>query len=85
MLANPAGLDCKMYMIDVRTVCLNAGIIEEKTDQRDYTEDMIKRFDMKGCNPTYKPGEGPKISLYQPKGGQEALPMHHGCHFLFGR
>lgn len=46
--------------------------MEEKREifiinHRDCTEDVIKRFDMKGCNPAYKPCEGSKLYLYQLK------------------
>ena len=36
-------------------------------NQREYTEDVIERFGMKGCNPAYTPGVGPELSLNQPE------------------
>ena len=64
-----AGLDCKFDIINARTAFLHDAI-EEKNgtipiDQRDYIEDVIKSFYMKGCNLAFKPGKGPKLSLYQ--------------------
>lgn len=35
-------------------------------NQKDYTKDMIKRFDIKSCNRTYKLGKRLKLTLYQP-------------------
>ena len=35
-------------------------------DHKDYTEDIIERFGMKGCNPAFIPGAGPELSLDQP-------------------
>ena len=37
-------------------------------NQRDYTENVIERFRVKGCNPTYTPDVGPELSLNQPEG-----------------
>lgn len=33
------------------------------SDQKDYTEDVIERFHMKGCKPTCTPGVEPELSL----------------------
>ena len=33
--------------------------------QKDYTEDVIQRYCMKGCNPTYATGVRPELSLNQ--------------------
>ena len=56
------------------------------TKRRDYTEDVIERFDMKGCNRTYTPGVGPELSLSRKKycwtRRTRALPIHHGCYHL---
>ena len=37
------------------------------TNQKDYTEDVVKRYGMKGCNPVYTPGVGSELSLSQPE------------------
>ena len=34
-------------------------------DQKDYTENIVERFGMKGCNPVFTPGAGPELSLNQ--------------------
>ena len=36
-------------------------------NQKDYMEDVVQRYDMKGCNPAYTPGVGPELSLNQPE------------------
>ena len=36
-------------------------------NQKDYTEDVVQRYGMKGCNPVYTPGVGPELSLSQPE------------------
>ena len=33
--------------------------------QKGYTEDVVQRYGMKGCIPTYTPGVMPKLSLNQ--------------------
>ena len=41
---------------------------EERTitiNQKDYTEDTVERYGMRGCNPAYTPGVGPELSLDQ--------------------
>ena len=43
---------------------------EERTitiNQKDYTEDIVQRYGMRGCNPAYTSGVGPKLSLDQPE------------------
>ena len=35
--------------------------------QKDYMEDMVQRYGMEGCNPTYTSGVGPELSLNQPE------------------
>ena len=35
--------------------------------QKNCTEDVVQRYGMKGCNSTYTPGVGPKLSLNQPE------------------
>lgn len=42
-------------------------------------EDVIKHFDMKGCNSVYKPDEEPKLSLYQKV---NLLDEEHGCCYV---
>ena len=37
------------------------------THQREYTEDVIKHFGMKGCNSVYKSVVEPELSLNQPE------------------
>ena len=34
--------------------------------QKDYTEDVVQRYGMEGCNPAYAPGIEPELSLNQP-------------------
>ena len=34
--------------------------------QKDYTEDVVQRDGVEGCNPAYTPGVGPELSLNQP-------------------
>ena len=36
-------------------------------NQKDYMEDVVQRYGMKGCNPAYTSGVGPELSLIQPK------------------
>ena len=36
-------------------------------NQKYYTEDVVQRYGMKGCNPAYPPGVGPESSLNQPE------------------
>ena len=36
-------------------------------NQKDYTQDVIQCYGMKGCNPAYTPGVGPELSLNQPE------------------
>ena len=36
-------------------------------NQKDYMEDIVQRYGMRGCNPAYTPGVGPKPSLDQPE------------------
>ena len=43
---------------------------EEETitiHQKNYTEDIVQRYGMRGCNPAYTPGVGPELSLDQPE------------------
>ena len=35
--------------------------------EKDYTEDVVQRYGMEGCNPAYTPGVGPELSLNQPE------------------
>ena len=37
------------------------------TSQKEYTEDVVQRYGMEGCNPAYTPGVGPKLFLNQPE------------------
>ena len=34
--------------------------------QKNYTEDIVQRYGIRGCNPAYTPGVGPELSLDQP-------------------
>ena len=34
-------------------------------NQKDFTEDIVQRYGMRGCNPAYTPGMGPELSLVQ--------------------
>ena len=36
-------------------------------NQKDYTEDVVQRYSMKGCNLAYTPGVGSALSLNQPQ------------------
>ena len=36
-------------------------------NQKDYTEDVVQRYGMWGCNPAYTPGMGTELSLDQPE------------------
>ena len=36
-------------------------------NQKEYTEDIVQRYEMRGCNPAYTPGVGPELSLDQPE------------------
>ena len=36
-------------------------------NQKDYTEDIVQRYGMLGCNPAYTIGAKPKLSLDQPE------------------
>ena len=36
-------------------------------NQKDYTEDAVQRYGIKGCNPADTPGVGPELSLNQPE------------------
>ena len=36
-------------------------------NQKNYTEDIVQRYGMRGCNTAYTPGVGPELSLDQPK------------------
>ena len=36
-------------------------------NQKEYTEDIVQRYGMRGCNPTYTPGVGPELFLDQPE------------------
>ena len=51
-------------------------------NQKDYTEDIVQRYGMRGCNPAYTPGMGAELSLDQPepleRRRQAAIPFHHG-------
>ena len=43
---------------------------EEETitiNQKDYTEGIVQRYGMRGCNPAYPSGVGPELSLDQPE------------------
>ena len=35
--------------------------------QKDYTENVVHRYDMGGCSSAYTPGVGPELSLNQPE------------------
>ena len=35
--------------------------------QKDYTENIVERFGMRGCDPVFTPGAGPDVSLNQPE------------------
>ena len=37
-------------------------------NQRDYTEDVTERFDIKDYTPAFTPDVGPELSLNQPEG-----------------
>lgn len=71
MLAIATELDYGIHTMDVQMAFLNVGMEEEKVtsimNQRGDMEYVIKHFDMKGCHPAYKPGEGPNLSLSQLK------------------
>ena len=59
-------------MIDVSRV-LGINVTrdrEEETitiNQKDYKEDIVQRYGMRGCNSVYTPGVGPELSLDQPE------------------
>ena len=59
-------------MGDVSRV-LGMNIIRDREEgtitinQTDYTEDIVQRYGMRGCNPAYTPGVGPELSLDQPE------------------
>ena len=36
-------------------------------NQKDCTEDIVQRYEIRGCNPASTPGVGPELSLDQPK------------------
>ena len=36
-------------------------------NQKNCTEDIVKRYGLRGCNPAYTPGVGPELSLGQPE------------------
>ena len=36
-------------------------------NQKEYTEDIVQRYGMRGCNSAYTPGVGPELSLDQPE------------------
>ena len=36
-------------------------------NEKNYTEDIVQRYGMRGCNPAYTPGVGPELSLIQPE------------------
>ena len=36
-------------------------------NQNDYTEDIVQRYGMRGCDPTYTPRVGSELSLDQPE------------------
>ena len=36
-------------------------------NQKNYTEDIVQRYGMRGCNTAYTPGVGPELSLDQPE------------------
>ena len=36
-------------------------------NQKDYTEDIVQSYGMRGCNPAYTPGVGPELSPDQPE------------------
>ena len=45
---------------------------EERTipinqNQKDYTEDIVQRYGIRGCNPAYTPGVGSELSLDRPE------------------
>ena len=48
-------------------LCMNVTRDREKgtitIHQKDYTEDVVQRYGMKGCNPAYTPGVGPELSM----------------------
>ena len=48
-------------------LCMNVTRDREKETitihQKDYTEDVVQRYGMKGCNPAYTPGVGPELSM----------------------
>ena len=53
-----------------RLVGMNVARDHEKEatiSEKDYTEGIVQRYGMEGCNPAYTPGVGPKLSLNQPE------------------
>ena len=54
-----------------RILGMNATRDREKgiftISQKDYVKDVVQRYGMKGCNPTYTPGVGLELSLSQPE------------------
>ena len=36
-------------------------------NQKYYTEDIVQRYGMRGCNPVYTPGVGPELTLDKSK------------------
>ena len=59
-------------MGDVSRV-LNMNVVRDRDErtitinQKDYTEDIVQRYGMRGCNPAYTPGVGPELSLDNPE------------------
>ena len=51
-------------------------------DQKYYTEDIVERFGMKGCNPAFTPVAGPELSLEQREKKQAAAPVDRKCHHI---
>ena len=53
-------------------------------NQRDYTEDAIGRFSLKGCNPAHTPAVESELPLNQPEKKcwtrrPKSIPIHHWC------
>ena len=54
-----------------RVLGLNVARDHEKgtitINQKDYTEDIVQRYGMRGCSPVYTQGVGPELTLDQPE------------------
>ena len=42
-------------------------------NQKNYTENIVQRYEVRGCNPVYTPGVGPELSLDQPDAKENFL------------